>query len=349
MQRLLGRTLKLGAWLAMALAFASITASAQYTHYVLGNLDSNQAGKAWHQDPLLVNAWGVAYAPGNPFWISDEGTGWSTLYDAKGNPQALQVVIPSANGTSAGSPTGIVWNPSGTDFPVQGWPSIFVFATLDGTISGWSPISNFGQAIVAVNNSSSNASYTGLAVTNKASGNSLFAADINNNKVDIYDDNFNFVSSFTDSALPAGYAPFGIQDINGQVYVTFAPVSGAAGGVVDIFTESGTFVKHLIKGSPLNQPWGVALAPANFGPLSNTLLVSNNINFTGTINGFNPTTGAFVGTVENAAGKPIFIDQLWGIVFGGGTPNNGLSNWLYFTAGPNNNINGTFGTIIPQQ
>jgi uncharacterized protein (TIGR03118 family) len=348
MQRLFGRTLKLGAWLAMALVFASITASAQYTHYVLGNLDSNQSGKAWQTDPLLINAWGLAYAPGNPFWISDEGTGWSTLYDAKGNPQPLQVVIPSANGTSAGSPTGIVWNPSGTDFPVQGWPSIFLFATLDGTISGWSPISNFGQAIIAINNSSSNASYTGLAITNKTSGNSLFAADINNNKVDIYDANFNFVSSFTDPGLPADFAPFGIQDINGQVYVTFAPTNGGANGVVDIFIEDGTLVKHLIKGSPLNQPWGVAMAPANFGPLSNTLLISNNINNKGTINGFNPTTGAFVGTVENAEGKPIYIDQLWGILFGGGSPNNGLTNWLYFTAGPSNNVNGTFGTIIPQ-
>ena len=299
-------------------------------------------------DSLLVNAWGLTYGPGGPFWISDEGTGWSTLYDARGNPQGLQVVVPSANGTSAGSPTGIVFNPSGTDFQVQGWASIFLFAALDGTISGWAPQSNPTQSIIAVNNSGSNASYTGLAITNKTSGNSLFAADINNNKVDIYDANFNFVSSFTDPGVPANFAPFGIQDINGQVYVTFAPTNGGANGVVDIFTESGALVKHLIKGSPLNQPWGIAMAPANFGPLSNTLLISNNINNKGTINGFNPTTGAFVGTVSNAEGNPIFIDQLWGILFGGGTTNNGLTNWLYFTAGPNNNTNGTFGTIIPQ-
>jgi uncharacterized protein (TIGR03118 family) len=348
MQRLLSRTLKSGAWLAMVLVFASITALAQYTHYAGVNLVSNQAGQGRHTDPLLVNGWGLAYAPGSPFWVSDEGSGWSTIYDEKGNPQPLQVIVPGANGSSAGSPTGIVANPSGTDFPVQGWSSVFLFATLDGTISGWAPQSNPTQAIIAVNNSSSNASYTGLAVTNKTSGNSLFAADINNNKVDIYDANFNFVSSFTDTQAPAGYAPFGIQDINGQLYVTFAPTSGAAGGIVDIFTESGKFVRHLIRGGKLNQPWGLAMAPANFGPLSNTLLVSNNINKWGTINGFSPTTGAFVGTVTNAAGHPIYIDQLWGIEFGGGTASNGPTNWLYFTAGPNNNLNGLFGVIVPQ-
>ena len=347
MQRLLSRTLKLTTWLGLVLAFASSTALAQYTSYTETNLVSNLSGKAKHTDPLLVNGWGLAYSPGNPFWVSDEGTGWSTLYDGMGNPQSLQVVIPSANGTSAGTPTGMVYNAS-QQFPVQGWASVFIFATLDGTISGWSPISNPTQAIIAVNNSSSNASYTGLAITSKASGNYIFAADINNNKVDIYDGNFNFVSSFTDTALPAGYAPFGIQDINGQVYVTFAPTSGAAGGVVDIYTESGTFVKHLIHGSPLNQPWGVALAPSNFGPLSNTLLVSNNINNKGTINGFNATTGKFVGTVKNSAGKPIYIDQLWGIEFGGGSPANGNTNQLFFTAGPNNNVNGLFGVISPQ-
>jgi uncharacterized protein (TIGR03118 family) len=347
MQRLLGRTLKLGAWLAMVLVFASITALAQFTHYAGVSLDSNQAGQAKHTDPLLVNGWGLAYSTGGPFWVSDEGDGWSTLYDGKGNPQSLQVIVPSANGTGSGSPTGIIANPSATDFAIHGWPSVFVFATLDGTISGWSTFFP-SAALIAVNNSSSNASYTGLAVTNKTSGNSLFAADINNNKVDIYDSNFNLVSSFTDPQVPAGYAPFGIQDIAGQLYVTFAPTNGAAGGIVDIFKEDGTFVRHLIRGGKLNQPWGIALAPSNFGPLSNTLLVSNNVTKTGTINGFNPTTGAFVGTITNATGHPIYIDQLWGIEFGGGSSLNGNKNQLFFTAGPNNNVNGQFGVISPQ-
>jgi uncharacterized protein (TIGR03118 family) len=162
--------------------------------------------------------------------------------------------------------------------------------------------------------------------------------------VDVYDGTFSLKTSFTDSTLPAGFAPFGIQDINGQVYVTFASSSGAAGGFVDIFSEDGTFVKQLIHGRPLNQPWGIAIAPKNFGPLSNTLLVSNNVN-RGTINAFNAFTGQFVGSVRDTSGKLIFIDQLWGIDFGGGTANNGRKNQLFFTAGPSNNLAGTFGVI----
>ena len=345
MTRLLGRTPKLTACLGLALLFASSAALAQFTHYAEGRLVSNQSN-ARHTDPLLINAWGIAYAPGNPFWISDAGSGWSTLYDGAGNPQSLQVVIPTANGTGFGSPTGIVYNPS-QEFPVQGWASIFIFATLDGSISGWSPISNPNAAIVAVDNSASNASYTGLAITNKPSGNFIFAADINNNKVDIYDGNFSFVSSFTDSSVPTGFAPFGIQDINGQVYVTFAPASGVPGGIIDIFTESGTFVKRFAEGSPLNQPWGMAVAPNNFGPLSNTLVVSNNTD-SGIINGFDLTTGKLVGSVRNSSGRLIKIDQLWGIIFGGGTSANGKPNELFFTAGPNNNVNGLFGVIFPK-
>lgn len=344
MQRLRNRTLKLSAWLGLALMFISSTSLAQYTR---GFLDANQPGKARHTDPLLVNGWGLAYAPGNPIWVSDNGTGWSTLYDGQGNPQSLQVVIPSANGTSVGSPTGIVYNGS-QEFPVQGWASIFLFATLDGTISGWSPISNISQAIIAVDNSGSGAVYTGLAITSKPSGNFLYAADIANNKVDMYDGNFNFVTSFTDATLPSGFAPFGIQDINGQVYVAFAPSDGSSGGAIDIFNEDGTFVKQFAQGKPLNQPWGFAVAPDNFGPLSNTLLISNNTN-AGVINGFDLTTGAFVGTLKYANGKPIVIDQLWGIEFGGGSSANGKTNQLFFTSGPNNNVNGRFGVITARQ
>ena len=342
MQRPFGRLTVLTAALALVMMFVCSTAAAQSHQYTLTNLVSNQKGKAKHVDPLLVNAWGLAYGPGAPIWVSDEGTGWSTLYDGKGNPQKLQVVIPPAV-SGAGSPTGIVYNGS-SEFPVEGWASIFIFATLDGTISGWAPQSNPTQAIIAVNNSGSGASYTGLAITSKSSGNMLYAADVNNNKVDVYDGNFKFVTSFTDTTVPKGYAPFGIQDINGLLYVSFAPTNGSAGGVVDIFQENGSFVKHLTKGKPLNQPWGFAMAPKNFGPLSNTLLVSNNTN-TGTINGFNPKTGKFVGTLKNGAGKPFVIDQLWGIKFGGGSPSNGQKNQLFFTAGPNNNVNGTLGVI----
>jgi len=326
--------------LGLAVLFVSSAAMAQYQ---LTNLVSNQVGNARHTDPLLVNGWGLARSAGGPFWISDEGSGWSTLYTGTGAAKSLQVVIPSESGAGPGSPTGIVFNGS-SDFQVQGWSAIFLFATLDGTISGWAPQSNPNEAIIAVDNSASGASYTGLAITSKDSGNFLYAADINNNKVDMYDGNFNLVTSFTDPSLPAGVAPFGIQDINGLVFVAFAPVDESPTGYVDIFREDGTLVRQLIAGNHLAQPWGLALAPKNFGPLSNTLLVSNNTN-SGTINGYNLSTGQFVGTVKDTNGKAIRIDQLWGIEFGGGSANNGHLNQLFFTAGPKNNLAGTFGKI----
>jgi uncharacterized protein (TIGR03118 family) len=326
--------------LVLAVMLVSNVALAQYQ---LRNLVSNQVGKAPHIDPLLVNAWGLTYGPGGPFWISDQGSGWSTLYDGKGVAKSLRVVVPSASGAGPGSPTGIAFNGS-SDFQVQGWSAIFLFATLDGTISGWAPQSNPNAAIIAVDNSAAGAVYTGLAITNKASGNFLYAADTANKKVDMYDGNFTLVTSFTDTTLPPNFAPFGIQDIGGLVYVAFADNTGGPGGFIDIFREDGTFVRQLAAGKPLNQPWGFAAAPKNFGKLSNTLLVSNNTN-SGTIHAFNLETGEFVGTVRDATGKNIIIDQLWGIKFGGGTADNGRTNQLFFTAGPNNNLAGTFGVI----
>jgi uncharacterized protein (TIGR03118 family) len=255
----------------------------------------------------------------------------------------LEVLIPSATGAGPGQPTGIVANGS-SDFQIGGQDSHFLFATLDGTISGWAPGANPNDAIIAVNNSASGSMFTGLAVTNRPSGNLLYAADLANNVVDVYDGSFNLVNSFTDSTLPAGNVPFGIQDIGGLVYVAFAQADEAPGGYIDIFQEDGTFVKTLAAGKPLNQPWGFAVAPKNFGALSNTLLVSNNTN-SGTINAFNLETGQFVGTVKDTSGKDIVIDQLWGIEFGGGAANNGRTNQLFFTAGPYNNLAGTFGVI----
>src|SRR5229473_3846674 len=270
------RIFALTACLGLALMFGSTAAVAQYK---LTNLVSNQVGQAAHTDPLLVNAWGLVYAPGSPFWISDQGSGWSTLYTGGGSKIPFEVEIPSANGSGAGSPTGIVWNGS-NEFQVQGWASIFLFATLDGTISGWAPQSDPNNAIIAA--TTPGAVYTGLAITSRTPGNFLFAADNANTKVDMYDGNFKLVSSFTDSTIPAGFAPNGIQDINGAVYVAFASQSGKSGGFIDIFSESGTFVKRLAQGKPLNQPWGFAMAPKNFGSLSGALLIGNNVNFAST-------------------------------------------------------------------
>ncbi len=308
--------------------------------YSLSYLDSNLTGKAKHVDPLLKNAWGLAYAPGGAFWISDEASGWSTLYDGMGNPQTLQVIVPSSSGTGAGSPTGIVYNGS-TEFKIMNWTSVFLFATLDGTISGWSGFDP-GTTLIAVRQAG--AVYTGLAITSHTSGNFLFAADSANNRVDVYDGNFNLVKSFTDPTIPAGFAPFGIQDIAGQVYVSYASQTGGTGGFIDIFGEDGTFVKRFTQGGRLNQPWGMAVAPKNFGTLSGTLLVSNNTTM-GNINGFNRTTGKLVGTVKNSMGKAIAISGLWGIEFGGGSSLNGNKNQLFFTAGPSD-TNGYFGVIV---
>jgi uncharacterized protein (TIGR03118 family) len=323
------------ALLALALTLTSATALAQYTATTL----VKNTGKKG--DVQLINPWGLAYGPSAPFWLSDQGSGLSTLYDGNGVKQSLIVTVPPASGTGLGSPTGIVYNAS-SEFKIKTWTSAFLFCTLDGTISGWSHFDP-NTALIGANNSKSGAVYTGLAITNKKSGNSLYAADFANNKVDVYNAAFKLVMSFTDANLPAGFAPFGIQDINGQLYVAFASTKGKSGGYIDIFNENGTFVKTLIHGKPLNQPWGFAMAPSNFGALSNTLLISNNV-ASGAINGFDPTTGALVGTVANSKGKAIHISGLWGIEFGGGTSSNGSTNQLYYTAGPKS-VNGIFGVI----
>ena len=333
--------------LGFAVVFTSSAAQAQYQ---LTNLDSNQQGQSIHPpDPLLVNAWGLARGANTPWWVSDNLSGWATLYDGNGVKQGLNVEIPpSPTDGSVGSPTGMVWNPSQTgEFQVQGWQSFFIFDTLDGTISAWAPQQALFDTEIMVDNHSKHASYTALAVTNKPSKNFLFAADTANNKVDIFDGTFTHVGRLAaDPAIPAGFTVFGVRDINGLVFVSFVDASGGPGGFIDLYSESGVLLKsELIGGAPLNQPWGFAAAPPNFGPLSNTLLVSNNTN-TGTINAFNVLTGQFVGTVKDANGSTIHINQLWAIDFGGGTPANGAKNTLFFTAGPDNNLAGTFGKIV---
>jgi len=342
----------LTACLGLALLAVSAPARAQYR---LKNLDSNQLGQAPTIDPLLANAWGLAHGTG-PWWVSDNDTGWSTLYDGSGAQQKLRVLIPTAgNGPSSpaglngpGTPTGIVFNGSATDFQVQNAPSAFIFATLDGTISAWAPGVNLNQSIIVVDNSVNSASYTGLAITSNASGNFLYAADNANNHIDMFDGTFTLVKSFGDPSIPSTFSVFGIQDIDGLVYVAYAVPNIGAGGYIDVFTESGTLVKTLIQGLPLNQAWGIALAPSNFGPLSNTLLVSNN-SIEGTINAFNPITGKFVGTIKDQTGKPIVLNNLWGIAFGGGTAANGGLNELFVTVGQGigtNELAGTFASIV---
>lgn len=336
MQQNVRRILTIAAccWIVLAFSGAALAQSYSATY-----LTSNLTGKAKHQDTLLTNPWGLAYGPGAPFWISDEASGWSTLYDGTGTPQTLQVTIPSSSGTGKGTPTGIVYNGS-TEFQIDSWTSLFLFATLDGTISGWS---HFEPSTALIGARQSGAVYTGLAITSKTSGNVLYAVDNAHNRVDMYNGSFSLLGSFTDPTVTAGFAAFGAQDIGGKVYVTYASTSGKAGGYVSVFKEDGTFLRRFIRGAPLDQPWGMAVAPSTFGTLSGTFLVSNNT-AGGTINGFNTTTGKLVGTIKNSLGNPIRIQGLWGIEFGGGSTANGKTNQLFFTAGPSD-TNGIFGVI----
>ena len=341
------------ACLGVVLLMLSAPAKAQYQ---LKNLVSNQVGQAKTIDPLLANAWGLARGATSPWWLTDNDTGWSTLYDGTGKPEPLKVLIPTAgNGPASptglngpGTPTGIVFNGSATDFQVQGWKAPFIFASLDGTISAWAPGLNANQTLIAVDNSASKASYTGLAITSKPSGNFLYAADATNNHIDMFDGSFTWVKSFGDPAIPSNFSVFGIQDIDGLVYVTYAVPNIGSGGYVDLFKEDGTFVKTLIQGLPLNQAWGIAAAPHNFGPLSNTLLISNN-SVKGTINAFDTVTGEFVGTIKDEHGKKIVLNNLWGIAFGGGNAINGATNELFVTVGQGigtAELAGTFARIV---
>lgn len=321
-------------------------AAAQYQKT---NLVSNQSGKASHIDPNLVNAWGLAFFTHSPFWVSDAGTGLSTLYGPGGSAVPLVVTIPSAAGGGApGTPTGVVANGSGGFMVSENGTSgsaAFIFDTEDGTISGWAPNVDLHNAIIAVNNSSSGAFYSGLAIATDATGNTfLYAADQANNKVDIYDSNFKLVSSFTDSKLPAGYAPFGIQTIAGKIFVTFAGFfSGAPGGFVDVFDTSGNFIRNLASMGKLNLPWGLAQAPGRFGTFSNDVLVGNL--GSGTINAYRRSDGKFQGQLATPTGSLIRIDGLWALAFGTDPQTNGATNELFYTAGPNFYANGLFGRI----
>ena len=358
------RRIAVVACLGLVPLMVSAVARAQYQ---LTNLVSNQFNEhPANTDPLLVNAWGIARSATSPWWVSDNLSGWSTLYNGVGTPIALRVLIPTAGdgpveptgNNGIGTPTGIVANASKTDFQISGKSTSFIFDTLDGTISGWPGVTVSGSTVTAnrnlativVDNSADKAMYTALAITSNASGNFLYAADNANNHVDMFDGNFNLVKSFGDPAIPSAFSVFGVQDIGGTLYVTYAATDGSAGGFVDVFKEDGTFVKTLIQGAHLNQPWGVTLAPSNFGQLSNTLLISNNATPNGTIVGFNPTTGKFVGTLLDQYGSKIKISNLWGIEFGGGAANNGPANELFFAAGPGNGaqaqLAGTFGSIV---
>lgn len=341
--------------------------------YVQTNLVSDVPGAAAVTDPNLVNPWGVSFSPTSPFWVSDNGTGVSTLYTGAGTPLSLVVQVPPPmGGMPPSAPTGQVFNGT-TDFVVNAHgtskAAIFIFATEDGTISGWSPAVDPTHAILAVDNSGMGAVYKGLAMGTTSAGNFLYATNFRQGVVEMYDGKFQWVKNFTDWDLPPHYAPFGIANINGMLYVTFArqdkakhdDLAGPHRGFVDVFDTDGHLVKRFASRGPLNSPWGIALAPANFGRFSNSLLIGNFGD--GHISAFNPKNGYFRGQILRQDQDPhsrwcfphhfrhdrddvLAIDGLWAIVFGNGTAT-APANVLYFTAGPDSESHGLFGTLQP--
>lgn len=337
---------------ALCLLMIATTAQAQYQRT---DLVSNQAGVTPVQDQHLVNGWGLVSLPTSPFWVSDNGTGFSTLYTGAGAQVPLVVAVPPAPSSPAGSlgmPTGVVGNisPNPTDFTVsengKSGQALFIFDTFDGTISAWNPNVARNNSIITVDRSGVGAIYSGLAIAvNDSKQAFLYAADDGpNRRVDMFDSSFNLVRSFNDPEIPQDFAPYGIQAINGQIWVTYTSLKKAQSGFVDVFDTAGSLVKHLAVNGPLHSPWGVALAPANFGPMSNAILISNNTP-KGQINAFDPKTGEYLGELRDSSGKAIEIDNVWAIQFGQGAAANGLTNQLFFTAGPNAYANGLFGTI----
>jgi uncharacterized protein (TIGR03118 family) len=304
------------------------------------NLVSDIPGLAAVMDPQLINPWGLVAGNNTPFWVSDNQTGFSTLYNGQGVKNGLVVSIPSAPGGpfSHATPTGTVFNtdPNGgfmvTDSGTTA-PSIFLFDTLDGTIDGWNGAST--NAIIAVNNPG--AIYTGLAIDTNATNTLLYAADWGKGTVDVFNSNFQQVDvgAFKDPAIPSGFRPFNVQDVGGNLFVTYAqfdPKTGAdtgTGGFVAEFTHDGVLETTLTGQGHFNSPWGIAQAPLGFGNLGGDLLIANFGD--GHINAFDGH-GNFVDVVRDVSGNPIAISNLWAIRFGNGGPA-GSANTLFFTAG----------------
>lgn len=325
--------------------------------YARQDLVSDQMGQAPNHDPNLVNAWGVAFNPNGFVWVANGGTGKSTLYDGNGVPQSLVVTIaPQPGGSGPAKPTGLVFNSSDNFVVSSGGvsrPSRFIFATEDGTISGWNPEVKLNDSVLAVDNSRDETIYKGLALGADGKRQLLYATDFHNNRIDVFDPTFaptTVSGGFQDPSLPAGFAPFGIQNLNGNLYVTYAKqdddaeddVAGPGLGYVNVFDPSGNLIRRLASEGTLNAPWGLAIAPANFAAFSNTLLVGNFGD--GKINAFDAATGELRGTLLAADGKPLEIDGLWGMSFGNGI-NDQPVNVLFFAAGPGDEEHGLYGRI----
>ena len=319
-----------------------ITTFAHADSYSWQNLQSDIHGVATNTDPNLVNPWGMApNMSGSTIWVSDNGTGVSTLYKQDGTANALIVTIPAKDKNKTGTPTGIVRNDT-SFFNVtkngNSQPATFIFVSEDGTISGWNKNLDLNNAIPAFKPKGDNV-YKGVTMGVANGHNFLYVSNFKKAQVDVYDENFNLVkmSGFTDPTLPKRFAPFGIRNINGRIYVTYAlqgpgekdDVSGPGNGFIDVFETNGTFVRRLVSNGNLNSPWGLALIEGdelwvgNFGD--------------GIINNYDPNTGAFLGTINRADGTPLQFDGLWDML--------PLGDGVYFTAGISDEEHGLFGLI----
>jgi uncharacterized protein (TIGR03118 family) len=318
-------------------------------------------------DPKLKNPWGIARGPsGNPWWVSDEKSGVSTLYNAQGKP--ANVLNPGANGLvvtippsvpppSIGTPTGVVFNGSANDFrvaPPGVAQTFFLFVSLDGTISGWDPAANPTTAIRKV---STKSVLTGATIAQIGADRFLYVADLKAGKIRVYDSNFQPVEvdedAFDDDHLPPGFAPFNIQNIGGDLYVAYAKqdqaktfvTSGTGLGFVDVFSPRGRLLMRLEHGDWLNAPWGLTLAPSDFGTFSHRILVGQ---FgSGEILAFDAVTGQFQGKLNDQKNRVIAMTGLWGLAFGAGDQTSGAANTLFFNEGLNGGNDGLFGTLTP--
>jgi len=320
------------------------------------------------QDANLINAWGIAFNPTGAVWVADNGSGKSTLYLGNGAPVPLVVTVPAgaASGSVAGSPTGIIFNDS-TEFvvsetvPTSGGGTTtltgaasFVFSTEDGVIAGWSPSVDQTNARIAVDNSAQSSVYKGLAIAGTGATLQLYATDFRHRRIDVFGATFNPVTekagAFQDPLLPADYAPFGIQNINGDLYVTYAKqdaarhddVPGIGAGYVDVYDTSGKLIRRIAEQGALDAPWGLALAPASFGRFGGALLVGNFGD--GRINAYDLLTGRHLGALGDKDGQAIVINGLWGIAFGNGVDTQ-PANALFYAAGPGNESHGAYGVV----
>ena len=355
------RKLNGSAVLLAALSAALASSAAGANRYTQHNLVSDIPGAADQTDPNLVNPWGISMSSTSPFWISNNHSGVAAVYNGQGqpipaaSPIVVRIPVPSGD-TQPAAPTGQVFNDT-TGFNVSGQPAMFIFATEDGTISGWSSAADRANSIVLVDNSTLGAVYKGLAVASTNNGPMLYAANFQAGTVDVYDANLTPVVStgaFSDSNLPSGFAPFNIQRIGRKLYVTYAKqneakhddIAGPGNGFINVFDFNGSLLGRLVSNGALNSPWGLTIAPGNFGDFSNALLVGNFGD--GTINAFDPCSGEFLGNLQDNNGVALAIPGLWALNFGNGR-GAGDANTLYFTAGipgsGNLEDHGLFGSI----